>query len=220
MAEVLVYYTVFEDVQHPVDIKFIEVLPEKLKNEILQYRKQSDINRLTAGKHLLKHVIKECGFGPETINNYQIDAMGKPFIEGFFPFNITHSGIVVACAVIKSETCIGIDLEKIREIEVTKFDKQFSPPEMMQILAAPSPMEKFFDFWTIKEAVMKADGRGMRIPLHSIRIKNDHCTVDDTGQRWNLQKLDLHESVKSHISYKEDKVDIIVKFLSPRKIFA
>lgn len=211
MNKAIVYYTVFDDVQIPIQEELVHALPAKMANEILQYKKQSDVNRLAAGKYLLKRLLDDLGFREEVFSSYEIDEMGKPFIKGFHPFNITHSGRVVACAVLPQEGKIGIDVEKIREIEVTKFDKQFSPPEMMRILAGKDSMQTFFEFWTMKEAVMKADGRGMRIPLHSIRIKGDHATVDDSGDKWNLYPLIMDESVKAHVCSNTELGDIQLK---------
>lgn len=199
-AKAMVYYTVFEDIQIPIEEKYINALPDFISEEIFQYKKQGDINRLTAGKYLLKKTLIDLGFDVSVFNAYTTDKMGKPFIPGFLPFNITHSGRVVACAVLKENGNIGIDVEKIRDIEIRNFGKQFSAPEMMQILASKNPNHTFFDYWTIKEAVMKADGRGMRIPLHSIKLRRGIATIDDLNVEWNLYPLQLHESVKSHIS--------------------
>lgn len=186
----------------------IRRLPSPMSSEIIQYKKQDDKVRLTVGKYLLYQLIADLGYDKELFSRYSIDSNGKPYIPGFLPFNITHSGMVVACAVDKDKGLVGIDVESVRPIEVTKFSKQFSPPEMMQILAAPNPNEKFFEFWTMKEAVMKADGRGMRIPLHSIRLKNGFATIDDSDVIWYYWPLSLHTSVKSHLccSRKEIKI--------------
>jgi 4'-phosphopantetheinyl transferase len=200
MAQALVYFTVFNDVHEPINMTCIQNLPAQISAEILQYKQQGDINRLTAGKYLLKKMLVDLNFQPELLNQYAINEMGKPYIPGFHPFNITHSGQVVACAVLLNEGNIGIDVEKIREIEVPNFTKQFSAPEMMQILSSKNPNTTFFEYWTMKEAVMKADGRGMRIPLHSIKIRRHMATIDDVDVEWNLYPLNLHPSVKSHIS--------------------
>jgi 4'-phosphopantetheinyl transferase len=200
MAQALVYFTVFTDVHAPINQASIQNLPEQISAEILLYKQQGDINRLTAGKYLLKKMLMDLHFQPELLGHYAINEMGKPYIPGFHPFNITHSGQVVACAVLLNEGSIGIDVEKIREIEVPNFTKQFSAPEMMQILSSKNPKTTFFEYWTMKEAVMKADGRGMRIPLHSIKIRRHMATIDDVDMEWNLYPLNLHSSVKSHIS--------------------
>jgi 4'-phosphopantetheinyl transferase len=197
MATATIFYTVFDHVDTPLDEKLIRALPEMMAKEILQYKKQDDINRLTAGKFLLKKILENMG-EPNRLNDYQIDAMGKPFIKGLHDFNISHSGKVVVCATINTDGKVGVDVERMRPIDVKKFDKQFSPTEMMQILGDDDPQQKFFDYWSMKEAVMKADGRGMRIPLHSIRLKVDHATIDDKDDRWNLYPITLHDSVRSH----------------------
>ncbi|MCX7743347.1 MAG: 4'-phosphopantetheinyl transferase superfamily protein [Flavobacteriales bacterium] len=175
------------------------MLPEKLREEIFQYRKNDDRIRLLAGKLLLLKAIHKLEFNHKILEQYIPDTMGKPQLPSFFPFNITHSGHVVACAVLQGNGLIGIDCEKIRPIDVIKFTKQFSPQEMQWILSAPDPQERFFDAWTMKEAVMKADGRGMRIPLHSIRLQQTYATIDDRKGFWYLYKLPTPPSHPSHI---------------------
>lgn len=177
----------------------MQALPEKLREEIFQYRKNDDRLRLLAGKLLLLKSIHQLGFNLQIIEQYAPDAMGKPQLPGFFPFNITHSGHVVACAVMQGDGLIGIDCEKVRPIDVIKFTKQFSPPEMQWILSAPDPQVRFFDAWTMKEAVMKADGRGMRIPLHSIRLHQTYATIDDRECVWHLYKIPTPASHPSHV---------------------
>lgn len=198
-SKAIVYFAFLENVDFPIDPTHIQALPKIISEEILQYKKQDDINRLTVGKYLLKKLLLDLDFDEKLFSNYAVSELGKPFIKGFHPFNISHTGQVVACAVLLEEGCIGIDVEKIREIDVRKFDKQFSAPEMMQILSSKNSNDTFFNYWTMKEAVMKADGRGMRIPLHSIKIRRHHATIDDIETEWNLYSLQLHESVKSHI---------------------
>lgn len=210
MAEAILYYTYLEDVNHPIDLKYVHGLPPIMSNEILQYKKQDDVNRLTVGKYLLKKLLADLGFDEKLFSDYEINELGKPLIKEFYPFNISHTGQVVACAVLLENGCIGIDVEKIREIDVKKFDKQFSAPEMMQILSSKNPTTKFFDYWTMKESVMKADGRGMRIPLHNIKLRRNTATIDDVDIEWNLYLLDLHSTVKSHIcsNLKLSSIDI------------
>lgn len=174
-------------------------MPPKIQEEIFQYQKNDDRLRLLAGKLLLVEAMKKLGYSHSMVKHYLIDEMGKPQIPKFLPFNITHSGNVVACAVLEGDGMIGIDCEKVRPIDVIKFTKQFSPPEMQWILAAPNPQIRFFDAWTMKEAVMKADGRGMRIPLHNIRLKRNYATIDDRNEIWHLYKINTPNSHPSHL---------------------
>jgi len=219
MGKAIIYYTIFDNEETPIDEKHILALPQILSKEILQYRKQDDINRLTAGKYLLKKILDD--YCPQiSLNNYSINEMGKPYINGLYDFNITHSGQVVACAILNTEGKIGIDVEKIRSIDIPKFTKQFTPPEMMRILADKNPQTKFFDFWSMKEAVMKADGRGMRIPLHSIRLKEGHATIDDNDNTWNLYPIELHSSVRSHVCSNTILEEVQLKKIELSELFS
>lgn len=220
MATAHVFYTVFENVDEPINTKLIDALPKSVSQEIKQYKIQDDINRLTAGKYLLKYALKAHKTSKSVLENYQLNEMGKPFIPEFRPFNITHSGQVVACVVLQGEGLVGIDTEKIRTIDPPRFSKQFSPPEMQKIITAENPQDQFFEFWTQKEAVMKADGRGMRISLHSIRLNGNIATIDDREDQWFLYSLDLHDSVKSHLCSNQgiDKIEII--FVELQELFS
>ncbi len=211
MGKAIVYYMVFTDVNIPIEEKYIHALPEVLSKEISQYQKQDDINRLTAGKYLLKKMLIDTGFDEKIFSAYQTAENGKPFIPEFHPFNITHSGQVVACAILLEEGNIGIDVEKIRDIDPGRFNKQFSAPEMMQILSSKDPNTTFFEYWTMKESVMKADGRGMRIPLHNIKLRRSIATIDDVDIDWNLYPLELHGSVKAHLCSDSKLREIEVK---------
>lgn len=214
MAQVIIYYAVIENPEMKLDDDIVKGLPYPMASEILQYKKQDDVVRLTVGKYLLRKMLMDLNYDVEIFKQYATEESGKPFIPGFLPFNITHSGKVVACALLKQDGLIGIDAESIREIEITKFGKQFPPVEMSAILSAQYPQQAFFKSWTMKEAVMKADGRGMRIPLHSIRLRGDHATIDDRDEKWNLYELSLHESVKSHVCSNLELNNIQLKELS------
>jgi len=206
-CSVKIFYSTISDLEGMLPEELLPLLPARFSEEIFLYRKQDDRLRLLAGKLLLRKAITESGFAPSLLEDYRLDDFQRPFIPGFHDFNITHSGHIVACAV-GINGRIGIDVEMIRQIRPVQFSKQFSPPEMQQILAAPDPEAKFFDFWTQKEAVMKADGRGMKIPLHSIRLRGDHATIDDREEKWNLLPATLSAGHRAHICSPEIIADV------------
>lgn len=206
-----VFYTVIPDVNGPLPEDKIALLPRKFKDEIDSYLKQDDKVRLLAGKLLLRTALDFFNADLTLLEAYAADQNGRPFISGFHDFNITHSGHVVACAVIPGAVA-GIDAEMIRAIQPEKFTKQFSRPEMEAILNADDPHHCFFDFWTQKEAVMKADGRGMRIPLHDIRLLGDYATIEGIAHPWHLYPLALDARHKAHLCSPEKINDIRLHF--------
>ena len=83
-------------------------------------------------------------------------------------FNLSHSGDVVVCAIAHHRT-VGVDVEWInRSCECkTIAERYFAPAECQALLALPDDQIRaaFFDFWTLKEAYVKALGHGLSYPL-------------------------------------------------------
>ena len=86
-------------------------------------------------------------------------------------FNLSHSKSIALLAVcLDSE--IGVDVEDIRPIERDVATRFFSPAEIASM--APLDGEAWFDAfyrcWTRKEAILKVEGMGLRIPLDSFDV--------------------------------------------------
>lgn len=97
---------------------------------------------------------------------------GKPFLQGFpnFHFNLSHSGEWVVCAIDNEQ--IGIDVEKIKSIDLSIADRFFSKQEVQDIHSKPKDeqLPYFYDIWTLKESYIKAWGKGLSIPLDSFSL--------------------------------------------------
>jgi len=62
---------------------------------------------------------------------------------------------------------------------------------------APSPLNAFYRFWTAKESILKADGRGLGIPLHSLDLSRSMIlTLDNTT--WAVHELPLFDDYACH----------------------
>jgi 4'-phosphopantetheinyl transferase len=103
---------------------------------------------------------------------------GKPFLkEASVPiqFNLSHSGSRAALVVTRNMRC-GIDIEKIRpEISDQAIAARFfcaRENEWLQSLPSEQRIEGFFRLWSVKEAILKADGKGMSIPLADVDTSN------------------------------------------------
>ncbi|MDG1773887.1 MAG: 4'-phosphopantetheinyl transferase superfamily protein [Oceanicoccus sp.] len=96
---------------------------------------------------------------------------GKPEVSNpgiKLRFNLSHTSHMVACVVTRCHD-IGLDIENIeRDNDVLAIaDRYFSKPELNQLFSLPADQQqdRFFDYWTLKEAYMKADGRGISLGL-------------------------------------------------------
>ena len=88
-------------------------------------------------------------------------------------FNMSHSGGVALCAVAYDRP-VGVDIEEIRlPSDYEGIARQFFAPSEISQLESLSNNEKclaFFRLWTRKEAVLKAVGAGLTIPLNQIVV--------------------------------------------------
>jgi len=93
---------------------------------------------------------------------FSISALGKPEINNpAIPlrFNLSHNDELIICAVCLDNN-IGCDIENVgRKISVNAIaDRFFSTQEAQLIKAHPT---RFFEYWTLKEAFVKATGLGI-----------------------------------------------------------
>ena len=135
-------------------------------------------------------------------------AHGKPVLaSGVLPsigFNVSHSGDRFVIALARG-AAPGVDVERIRPRPRPRLDRLarrfFSPAERRAVAAAPDPTGAFYRVWARKEAVIKADGRGVAIGLARFDVSADeHCPAllharwdgadEDETAYWSLFSLD------------------------------
>lgn len=175
--------------------EYLEQLPARFKEKILRFRRWQDAQATLIGKLLLRNQLQTY-HNDLTLNDISITDEGKPYISDRFNFNITHAGSYVICAY-SDEGQIGIDLEIIDEVDVNDFKKMFTVAEFEQIKSSADPLHLFYNFWTIKEASVKADGRGLSIPLNKVRVQDKNVFIDDT--RWFFKKLHFQPDYILHL---------------------
>lgn len=130
-------------------------------------------------------------------------------------FNLSHSGEWIALAVADQCSKVGVDIEycQRRNDVLSIADRYFSAMELTDLFAqAPSSQRKcFFDYWTLKEAYIKAQGQGLAIPLdkfsfhpHSQPIGFDcHPSLNDNPLRWQFFQNSPHQSYRLAIAIKD-----------------
>jgi len=182
----LLYYTFTEKFDVKVWDHYLNILPKKFHDEIYKYRRWQDRYNCLIGKLLvyLGHYLF-CG-SPLEFNRFLKDSYGKPFLkDSSIHFNISHSGNTAVCGFSKQE--IGVDIEEINDLDVTMFNSVFNLDEMQKIHRDGS--SRFYEFWTVKEAVSKAIGKGLGIPLLDIKIKDQYAIYND--DEWQVQSYKI-----------------------------
>jgi 4'-phosphopantetheinyl transferase len=86
--------------------------------------------------------------------------------------SVSHSGDWVVLAVTDG-TPVGVDVEELRAAEVDDLaGVAFSPAELTSFKAVPADDRRgaFFTYWSRKEAVLKATGKGMSVPMSKLTL--------------------------------------------------
>lgn len=82
-------------------------------------------------------------------------------------FNLSHTDGLIACAVTIGRE-VGVDVEHVgRRLTHDVPGRFFAPREVADLKALPEAEQPrvFFDYWTLKEAYIKARGFGLALPL-------------------------------------------------------
>jgi len=158
------------------------------------------------GKLLLETAMKKAGL-PGDLNGLGVSAYGRPCWANGPDFNISHSGTRVVC-VLSLQGRVGIDLELCADLSISDFESQFTALEWAAITGSETPLLTFYRYWTAKESLIKADGRGLQIPLVELEISGGMGGTQEVGDiggtadggRWHLRELDFFPGYACHIA--------------------
>ncbi|PDZ09108.1 MULTISPECIES: 4'-phosphopantetheinyl transferase family protein [Bacillus] len=199
--------------------QFSYLISNEKRERIKRLINLDDANRVLIGDLLVRSLICQ----KYKINNDEINFIyneyGKPFAESFsdFHFNISHSGEWVVCATANSN--VGIDIEKISEIEALKLANEFFSEEEFYDLSNMNSNEQinyFFDLWTLKESYIKTIGKGLYIPLNSFSIKKESQTLisyKNIPQNLHFRQYNIESNYKVSACATRDELpqEIIIK---------
>jgi 4'-phosphopantetheinyl transferase len=99
-------------------------------------------------------------------NRYGRPELAAPTIPPI-GFNVSHTPGLVACAVTATAD-VGVDVEFVnRRLTDNIAERFFAPREVADLRALDEAAQArvFFDYWTLKEAYIKARGLGLALPL-------------------------------------------------------
>jgi 4'-phosphopantetheinyl transferase len=134
----------------------------------------------------------------------KISDYGKPHLDpAIHPidlrFNLSHSENVGLLAVTTGHE-VGVDVEQIRP-EIATGDlarRYFSSAEVAALESLPEcrRVARFFDYWSAKEAYIKARGQGLHIPLDEFDVPLDASA----GSLPVLDRHDPNQSGRWHVA--------------------
>lgn len=175
---------------------------ERLRCE--RFLRGADRRAFIVAHAVLRRIVSAYVGGEAAALRILADGDGKPRLahtSAALHFSLAHAAGVALLAI--GERPLGVDLEHERGdfVPLDLADRFFSPHERARLraLAPEARMEAFLRQWVAKEAVLKADGQGLRFPLEhlTIEIDGETASVADgaaTPQRlrdWHVRMLAL-----------------------------
>ena len=174
-----------------VTIYYVDIGNTNIDYDDVPFLVSSDYKKANKYKDELKrkqHLIS-CYFKRKYMKDYVIDQYGKPKSD-MINANISHSYNMIVIAL--CDDCdVGIDVEKVR----------FSSDNLRKYISDDKEYEyikddrSFYEIWTSKESLAKAEGKGMTTKPNSI-----------PALPLNGKKTYLSKSYYSHLCYIDDYV--------------
>ncbi len=190
---------------------YLEMMPSGIRSSIERYRRWQDRQATLFGKVLLLKAL-QIQFQDTWLRKFQsleLSEFGKPFIEGWPEFNISHSGDIVVLALTQHHA-IGIDIEKICPVDKDDFVKEL--PEIISFYEnheTDQANHLFFECWTKKEAVLKGVGKGLLVPLKEVVLNGDQAIIDNSI--WFVKKLQIDDGYCCHVATQNPLDQFIVE---------
>ncbi len=147
-------------------------LPREVCESASKYKFPEGKQRKVLGELLLRSMVNRDHHIKSADLRIAYTEKDKPYLESHphIHFNISHSGDWVVIAF--SEKPVGVDVEKIRKVNLNIARRFFSEYEKGVLFGLPEKEQYnyFFDLWTMKESFLKAIGTGLTRPLKSFTV--------------------------------------------------
>jgi|GEM_PF-1164274 len=199
MVAPLIYYTATANKQEAVRLmnKALPFLPEAVRKGILRYTYDEDRILTFSGKLLLLQVLKDLGLDHRiSLADLQYTSFSRPWFNYPVDFNITHSGNYTLLAFTQNGK-IGVDIEIIKPLGMEDYSNVFSNREW-SALQENNDIGLFYWLWARKEAVVKAIGKGLSMPLCEIDVTDDLISIDN--EQLQLVSIDIDKGYAAAVA--------------------
>lgn len=141
-------------------------------------------------------------------------------------FNLSHTDGLAACGVARAHD-VGVDVEAA--VRVTRHlavaERFFSRREAAELRGLPesAQVDRFLDYWTLKEAYIKARGLGFDLPLDGFtfilgedapRIEFERDLEDDP-ESWHFHLASPTATHRLAVALRADRLHVRTAFVDP-----
>jgi 4'-phosphopantetheinyl transferase len=201
MPEPRVYWTAADGLDRAASQRLTAELSEAEVLRAGAFYFERDRATYIAAHAMLRRALREALGGAEP--DFGHSPLGRPELvpprdgRPVPSFNLTHTYDFTACAILDGAP-VGIDAEDIRRpIEVGEMAARWfarSERRLLEQIAEERRAEMFFRIWTIKEAILKTTGHGLRIEPQLFAVdpaRGGTVVPEGLGipTRWRLAEL-------------------------------
>lgn len=128
--------------------------------------------------------------------------------DHFLQFNLAHSNDIAIYAITQKHA-VGIDIEKEQDtFNEPVANRYFSDEENAELRELPAlqRLKGFYRLWARKEALIKAVGKGLAIPLSdfSVSLTDEPQLVKLERKNWRLIPLSISEGYQAALAANEN----------------
>ncbi len=176
--------------------RYRDLLSEQERSQADRFHATRDRHRHLVSRALLRTTLSRYADIPPEGWTFATNSHGKPAVDNDDPrarrisFNISHTGNLIVLGVC-ADRALGVDTEdthaRTRLLEIA--ERHFAPAETADLRALPVAQRplRFFRYWTLKEAYIKARGMGLSIPLERFAFDLRHSQRIDLAMQPALQ---------------------------------
>jgi len=171
--------------------KMYNILNATDQNKISKLINKQDKKLAILSKYLLKNILSQ-KYNLD-YNNIYYNNFNKPLINDIY-FNISHSNDYIA--IVFSKNKIGIDIEKIRKVDLNIINYFCTQKEKNYILNSKNKYKRLFEIFCLKEAYLKMIGIDL----------------------FNIKKINFKINSKNIITSSDNNINIKINYDIPNYI--
>lgn len=199
----------------------VDVLSESERHRADRFHFAKDRNRFIICRTFLKFLLAQhVGLGMDKIH-LEIDANKKPFLTSHPSvfFNLSHSADYALIAIANSP--IGVDIEFINKQFTYEeiLPTVFNTLEIHKVMHSNDSHRAFYQFWTRKEAIVKAIGKGIDDDLPKIPVTDGTHSVPQglmgDFKQMTVLSFPINDNYIGALAITEDMSDVDNIIFSP-----
>lgn len=175
---------------------WLDLLSADERQRAARFVRELDRQRFIAARGALRLLLSRYLQRPPAQLVFTYNEFGKPALPdaSSLAFNLAHSDGLALCAVSQAQP-LGIDVETERaSVEFEALWPRISSSaerDLWPLLASAQRQRIFFHLWTRKEAVIKALGMGLSLPLNSLTVlgASADLVLGEAAQSLRLQSF-------------------------------